>query len=283
MTDYISDLSNRGVVMPAESSLYVSRTPMDMLYLPQYSPLIIKPEDFIANYNLDIEDFVEQHKAKEDAQSKGGANQLKRPILYMSYSHAIRLLRSRHPELEVDCVRNFATGGYIFQEIDRLGYFILSYVHDGKSRSALYYNAMLTMSGQGIHPDDVKSDYKTGKPKLTPTGNTISVVDSAAANKAYYRALVKAIAMVTGIGLKLWTGDDLADEIVDAKMILINNVKKLNDLYYQLQGEDYEGVAQLDYTSSEAEIKRVGKSLQLAYKALEQAKNLSSDVPLADK
>lgn len=244
-----------------------------------YQPLVINPDKFISNYNIDIEDFVERHKAKEDAQNKGGANQVKRDILYMSYSHAIRLFRMNHPGLEVDCVRNPQTGGYLFEELDRRGYFVQSYVHDGQRRSATYYNALLTMSGQGINPDDIKSDYKTGKAKLTADGKTISVVDSQAINKAVYRAMVKAIALVTGIGLKLWTGDDLSEDILDAKGVLISNVLRLAEQYAKVTGSKFEPAYNLNYMSGEAEIKEVGRQLQLALNANKGSSEKQALVP----
>ena len=257
MTDLDTVYSNTSESVPSQSNtIYEYSEPI------LYKPLTIAPEVFAENYNLDITEFVEQHKAKEEAQSKGGSNQLKRPIMYMSYSHAMRLFRQRHPGLEVDCVVNPLTNGYLFKDLDRRGYFMKSYVHDGTCRSAFYYYSLLNMSGQGVHPDDVKTDFKTSKPKLNALGNTISSIDSAMINKTYYRAIVKAIALATGIGLKLWTGDDLSEDILDEKMTLINNVKKLAEKYYGITGEAFPGVDELNYTSSETMIKRIGKSVQ---------------------
>lgn len=241
-----------------------------------YTPLTIDPDTFWNNYNLDIEDFVERHKAKEDAQSKGGANQLKKDILYLSYSHAFRLFRTNHPGWEVDCAVNPRTGGYLFEELDRRGYFIKSYIHDGRKRSAAYYNGILTMSGQGINPDDVKSDYKSGTPKKSPIGDYIYTVDSQLINKAVYRAMVKAIALFTGIGLKLWTGDDLSQDVLDAKMTLITNVQKLSQNYTALTGKTFPEVDTLSYMSDEGEIKRIGRNLQLALNEAKSASELVS-------
>lgn len=242
-----------------------------------FEPLIIPPLEFGDNYNIDISDYVERHKAKEDAQSKGGANQLKRDILYMSYSQAIRLLRSKYPTLEVSCVVNPLTGGYVFEDLDRRTYFVRAYVHDGYRRSEAFYSPILSMSGQGIHPDDVKSDYKSGKPKLNSVGQAIYTIDGAAINKAIYRAYVKAIALVTGIGLKLWTGDDLSEEVHEAKLALITNVRKLAEQLNKLTGQTYAEVNDLDYTTPEGEVKRLGRTLQQALlEAKSPTKSLAS-------
>jgi hypothetical protein len=225
-----------------------------------YPTLHLAPEIFLENYNIDISEYTERHKAKEDAQKGGSA------ITYMSYSHAFRLFRTRHPGWEVDCVVNPLTGGYVFEEIDRRGYFVKSFIHDGSCRSAAYYNALLTMSGQGVHPDDVKSDYQTKKPKLSPLGNPIYVTDSQSINKAVYRAKVKAIALCTGIGLKLWTGDDLSEDVLDAKLTLLTQVKAVAAKYTSLSGLELMGVNNLDYTCSEQEIRDFGRKAQAMLK-----------------
>lgn len=234
----------------------------DSLKLDPVKPLEIAPEIFLENYNLPIDNLVEHHSAKENNQ-KGGKS-----ILYLSYSHALRLLRIRHPDLDAHCVMNPATGGYLFTEVDRRGYFMLSYVSsaDGR-RSSLYYNAYLTMSGQGVHPDDVKAD-KNGQPKSLNTGELIPLVDSQGINKLYYRSLTKAIGLATGLGLKLWTGDDLSQEIIDEKNNLLMQVQALGKEYTTLTGEAYPGIEELDIYASSAAIKAYGKALHLKVKEL---------------
>lgn len=219
---------------------------------------VILPEAYLDNYNLNIEPYVERHTAKETAQ-KGSSKQ----ILYMSYSHAFRLLRTRHPDLEVACAVNPYTNSPVFKEIDDLGYFLWSFVYNKVTgaRSAYYYNAILTMSGQGIFPGDIQLDYKTGAPKLDSRKQPLRVLNSQGVNKAVRRAEVKAIALATGIGLKLWTGDDLSEEVLDAKMELIARVQSVFDT---LQAASIEcTMAELNYMSSTSEIMAEGKRLKL--------------------
>lgn len=216
-----------------------------------YKPLIIKPEQFLANYEYPIADFVDY---------KPGGNG-KKDIPYLSYSHAFRIFRQQHPGWEVACAVNPATGGVLFTEVDRLSYFIKSYIHDGERRSEAYYCSLLSMSNQGLHPDDTRQDKYTNKQKL--------VVDSALVGKAAFRAKVKAIALFTGIGLKLWTGEDLADEMIDKKMKLIARVEELASKLETLTGEKVTEAFSFNHMSSEAEIVRLGGELKERLTAVE--------------
>jgi Protein of unknown function (DUF1071) len=239
----------------SEHILYVPPSPLDTFKSYISIGDVIPPDIYLENYNLPIDDYVERHTAKETAQ-KGSSKQ----ILYMSYSHAF--LRTRHPELEVACAINPYTNSPVFKEIDDLGYFIYSFVYNKKTngRSAYYYNAVLTMSGQGIYPGDIQLDYKTGQPKLDSRKRPLQVLNSQVINKAVRRAEVKAIALATGIGLKLWTGDDLSEEVLDAKMELIS---KVQSLFNDLQAASVEcTMAELTYMSSTAEIMAEGKRLK---------------------
>ena len=241
----------------SEHILQSPPTPLDTFKANISLGDVIPPDIYLENYNLPIDDCVERHTAKETAQ-KGSSKQ----ILYMSYSHAFRLLRTRHPELEVACAINPYTNSPVFKEIDDLGYFIYSFVYNKKTgaRSAYYYNAILTMSGQGIFPGDIQLDYKTGAPKLDSRKQPLRVLNSQGINKAVRRAEVKAIALATGIGLKLWTGDDLSEEVLDAKMELIS---KVQSLFNDLQAASVEcTMAELTYMSSTAEIMAEGKRLK---------------------
>lgn len=188
-------------------------------------PLTISPERYMEAYNLDITSYVERHTFKESAQ-KGGSQ-----IFYMSYSHAYRLFRTYFPELEVTNVPNQETGGYIHKEIDDRGYFTKPFVYarglDGVVYSSPeYYYPILTVSGQAVYPNDlvVKKDYSTGKSAPSP-GNYVA--DIQLFNKSIQRGLVKAIALTTGIGLKLWTGDDLDSTVMDKKFSILDHLNKL--------------------------------------------------------
>lgn len=226
-----------------------------------YKPLQINPYRFLEAYNEDVTDFVERHKQREQAMNKGGQG---KDIFYLSYSHAYKIFRYTYPELEVDCVVNPLTGGFVFEEIDRRGYFIKAYVHDGERRSAVYYSAILnTLSGLGIFPDELKK--KEGKELPGKY-----MIDAQLINKSVYRALVKAIALATGVGLKLWTGDDLNEEVEDAKLTLLSKIKALADSYKNITGNTYVEAEDLSFISTEGEIRKVAKDLQEAYKKAQE-------------
>ena len=80
---------------------------------------------------------------------------------------------------------------------------------------------------------------------------------SVAFNKGYYRAITKAIAVVTGIGLKLWTGDDLSEDIQNQKLTMIT---KVQDMAAQLKKKGVEvELPSLDVTTDSGDIKNLGR------------------------
>ncbi|MGL5921977.1 DUF1071 domain-containing protein [Chroococcidiopsis sp.] len=214
--------------------------------------LQIDPVRFQEAYNLDITEYVDRHTFKESAQARSGAPA--KEILYMSYSHAVRLFRQYFPELEIEFVVNPATNGYLHKEIDDRGYFVRLFIHDGRYRSTIYHFGVLSQVGAAVFPTDMV------KEKL--------VANSQLFNLSVYRAMVKAIALTTGIGLKLWTGDDLDEEVVEGKLKRIRLVWNLVDQFRSLGGviED----PKLDYTSSLEQINATGKWLQ---KLIEEQSN----------
>jgi len=171
-----------------------------MLNLPE--TLSVSADKYLEMYNLDVVPYLERHKFKESAQKgQGGA------INYISYTHAIRILKTNFPGFKTEFVVNPLTNGALFKELDERGYFVLVYIHNGYERSEILYYPLLTVSGLAI-PCVEKYDSK-GLPVYN------SKIDSQAINKAIARAYCKIIAFVTGAGLKLWTGDDLAQEVLD--------------------------------------------------------------------
>lgn len=194
-----------------------------------YPPLVIDRERFAQAYNIDVSDFVERHKFKE-------SNQKGKEINFLSYSKAVELFRTHFPELQFDCITNPLTGGYVFQDLNNSGYFIKSYIHDGTRRSNLIYFACLDVSGQAIYPSSLMP--KEMKKSLEDRDTTALQANVQQFNKDYYRAVTKAIALVTGIGLKLWTGEDLSEDTMSQKVELIESIKKLYLFVVDLPGYD---------------------------------------------
>lgn len=173
-------------------------------------PLVISPERFDQGYNYPIEQLVDSRP--------GGKTQVK----YLSYTHAFRIFKTLFPELNVECMVNPTSGSYVWEEADGRGFYIKPYIHDGVRVSSIFYFAVLTTSMGPVMPGEVvmSKNYTTNKQEVK-TFNTATdpealvVLNTATINKAFYRAMTKVIALVTGIGLKLWTGDDLTDPVVE--------------------------------------------------------------------
>jgi hypothetical protein len=239
-----------------------------------YPVLQIDPARYLDAYNLDIDSYVERHTFKETAQK--GSKQ----INYMSYSHAYRLFRIHFPELEVQLEENPNTGGYIFEEINERGYFLKAFVYTAEGvpfsdtnngmrikRSASIYYPVLSVSGLSVYPNELETtkNYTTNKTEEKP-GKYVANIQLF--NKANQRAIVKAIALTTGIGLKLWTGDDLNEDIVDAKFSLLDAVSVRAREYTKLTGIEYTpSVSHLDTITVITEEGKSIKRMMDAFKA----------------
>lgn len=231
--------------------------------MQQARTLTVDPSRFLDAYNIDISEFIERHSFKESTQKNG------KEINYLSYSHAYRLFRTHFPELEVACVVNPETNGFVFREIDNRGYFIKPYVYAAPIReagviiqsSAEYYYPVLTVAGLAVYPEETQNNkYFTAdgpQPKLA--------ADIQLFNKSIQRAIVKAIALTTGIGLKLWTGDDLSEVYMDGKQRLLNKVVQLQQKHQDLYGIKFPTM--VTFADSIDTITTVGKELKAAIDA----------------
>lgn len=218
-----------------------------------YKPLVIDSDKFNEGYNLPISEFVEK--------KPGQGN-----LTYLSYSHAIRLFHEYFPELAVDCEVNPLTGSYIFEEPDGRGFFLKAFVHNGECRSPSIYFGVLNNSNRPVFHESKLKD-RSGE-ELGPEGN------AQVFNKAYYRALTKAIAITTGIGLKLWTGDDLEEDISNKKKELLEKVEALAKEYSQVSGKQ---VMSVDMSLSSDRLRKLGKEWSQQLKQLKTVSTSPSD------
>lgn len=134
---------------------------------------IIKADEFKSNYQLDISSLIETRPGSFEAK-------------YLSWANAQNLLRERHPKLAVDFEKTEA-GTPIWEWGNQL--YVLPFITDGTNRTPAIFYPVMTNSF------DALSD-----PSVTQI------------NKAMQRATAKAIAVYTGIGLKLYVGEDLVDD-----------------------------------------------------------------------
>ena len=133
--------------------------------------LITGPE-FSANYKLNLKEHIE---------TKGGSFQAR----YISWAIAQKLLRERHPTISVDFEK-----GEEGQPFHRLNdnIFLLPFLTDGEKRTpAIFFPVMDNRFGPIANP---------------------CVTD---VNRAFQRATAKVIAVYTGLGLSLFTNEDLED------------------------------------------------------------------------
>tara|TARA_R110000824_G_scaffold131365_7_gene293390 strand:- start:319 stop:1104 length:786 start_codon:yes stop_codon:yes gene_type:complete len=145
---------------------------------------LISGEEFEDNYQLDISDKIE---------TRGGG---KFEARYLSWAHAIRLLKTRHPEIEV---------GYEYCE-DGRPYFIQEYIEEGVTETQAYILVYLSR-----YPTSSQKTRSIFYPVMDKRFDVLIRPNLRAISDALLRAAVKAIAFHTGIGLPLYTGEDLPD------------------------------------------------------------------------
>ena len=242
-------------------------TPQNLTQAPK-GVLEIPADIYEENYNLDITEFIDRHTFKEKSQ-KGASI-----INYMSHASATRIFRMRHPNLQVVMVENPKTGGYVHEEIGGRGYFLKGYITDGTCDSETIYFAVLGSSGNSVLPDDVD---RNGSP----------IASSKAFNTAFARAKAKIIASVTGIGWKLWTGDDLDEDIKDEKIKYLKAIDQLAEKYLEVTGVPYNVTVSI--LDTQDVIKAQGSAIKRAITEAEKNdyidvdSTIKDDVPLEGK
>jgi hypothetical protein len=138
---------------------------------------LVTSDQYLENYNLDLEGIVEIRPS--------GRFEAK----YISWAHAIRLLKMRHPDLEV---------GYEYNE-DMEPFFRCV-------TSGVYI--LVFMRRIGLTMKTASLLYPVMDNKFVPceNPNLRDISDS------MLRAAVKCIAFQTGIGLSLYSGEDIAED-----------------------------------------------------------------------
>ena len=139
-----------------------------------FPALVIGQKEFDALYDLPISDFVE---VKGHGTFKAS---------YLSWAHARKMLHHYHPNLFIAFVMNKETN---------------SIVHPMPLGYALY--PYLTNGSEGTPP--------TFFPIMDHSFNAIAEPDACDINKSIQRAKVKCIAEETGLGLRLYAGEDIPE------------------------------------------------------------------------
>lgn len=134
---------------------------------------IVTTEEFKLNYQLDITKLVETRPGSFEAK-------------YLSWANAQNLLRERHPTLCVEFEKNHQ-GTPVFEHGNQA--YLLVFITDGTERTPGIFYPVMTNSFDAVE-----------NPSVTQI------------NKACQRATAKAIAVYTGIGLKLFVGEDLTPD-----------------------------------------------------------------------
>lgn len=170
--------------------------------------LIVDAEVWSNNYDLNFTPFI-------DAKEIRG-----REFEYLSWSAATKFLKERHPNFQVKFVINPETNNYLFKisydtNLDKI------VEHCKDDTVALdFYNALKDLDrGGGYYVESYIEDLETGAVSdsyfyslLDFKNQPIYLPTTTDLNNNMQRSLVKTIAIVTGIGLRLFTREDIDDE-----------------------------------------------------------------------
>jgi hypothetical protein len=151
--------------------------------------LIIPYEQWLKGYSIDVSNFIEK----------------KNNLDYISWATSEKLLRENFPNLIVDFERD-SNGNYFFGNPD-IGYFVLPFmidVKENKRTKSLYYPII---------------DYRN---------QSIKNLTSMAVNTSLQRARSKIIALETGIGFSLYTGEDLIEQVEQKKKPIQESVEQVD-------------------------------------------------------
>lgn len=132
---------------------------------------LITAAEFSANYKLNL---------KEHISTKGGSFQAR----YISWAIAQKLLRERHPELSVDFEKGEGQPFHLLND----NIFLLPFLTDGEKRTPSIFFPVMDNKFAAI---------------ANPCATQV--------NRAFQRATAKVIAVYTGLGLSLFTNEDLED------------------------------------------------------------------------
>lgn len=143
---------------------------------------MITSDMFKENYNLPIGEFVEQ---------RGGSFKAS----YLSWAHAVRLMKERHPELAVEVI-SMTDGKPTF-----------TYGHEGFVMIRIANLETGAVSPPHFYPVMDNKFNSIEKPHITDY------------NYAIQRATARVIAVHTGIGLKLYAGEDIPSDSAEGQIV----------------------------------------------------------------
>jgi hypothetical protein len=172
---------------------------------------------FKENYDLEINEFVEVLPKGDN----GGGD-----LSYLSWAYALKLAREEDPTFTFKVIKT-PTGDLVHES--KAGLFVMTEVSYNGTTYEMFLPVMDTKNNAMTFQEQVierkKKDGSTYN-TIIPAANAMNI------NKTIMRCLVKNIAYATGIGLKLYAGEDLDKEelsINNMKSVAFNAVKKLKD------------------------------------------------------
>jgi hypothetical protein len=213
--------------------------------------LTISTDKYIELYNLDVSAYIDK----------------KQNFAYLSWSWAWHLLKIHFPNYIVTHHESPEGQCYFIDPITKEGY-IKPYIIDlstGKYSISVDYPIM-NFKNQAVK---IYEEKLVGEQViLTPSTNRMEI------QKNVFRAYTKCIAMVTGIGLKLWNGEDLTNSERDS---YISRIINLGESFKEISGSEHPELNKI-YTMTNQDLIKFGKDLKLEISKLPPKKETYPEI-----
>lgn len=201
--------------------------------VPHDKILYIPGEDYQRNYDVDMLKDVENDY-------KGSS--------YITWSKVYKWFQVAYPHLHLDIIRNFSDGS------------IVEYFTDKQNTSVIYFYFICSKTGKQSLPYSYPVRGTKPGAIINPKSNDIEY--------AINRGRVKAIAVFTGYGFRLWGGDDLEVE----KSPMIERIIELGKEYKNLTKNDYPNIQEVGLGMRLQDLKSFGLKLKQELEDLVKAK-----------
>ena len=224
-------------------------------FIPPHLPsniLVIPPEKYMEMYNMDVSDYLD---------FKGGSGGKK--FAYLSWSWAWVLLRKYFPTLVPTYLPSPEGDCYWIDRLTLEAYIkpILVDAETG-AQSIPFDFPIMDFRNQSVKMvekiTNIKEDGTTFTTMELITNNGKPAIDRMQIEKNMHRAIVKAIAKTTGIGIRLWNDEDVDG---DQRAKYLEKLDALFGMYLAHFNKPHEDARKV-FQMTNKELIELGKSLK---------------------
>lgn len=163
--------------------------------------MVEKTEEKVSIFEQLVNVNVNDHVEKKNA---GGTE-----LTYLSWAWAWKEAKTRCPDIEYEIVRQPDGLPYVYDP--NTGYMVFTKVQVEDMVYPMWLPVM-DSNNRAMKMEPYEVTFKSGKSIYVQAATMMDI------NKAIMRCLVKNIAVATGIGLYIYAGEDLPEEVIEEKV-----------------------------------------------------------------